>query len=349
MKHMLRLPFILALVLFPAIAVGQSTKAQRDSLRVMVSAMKLAMARVDSSGPSGKAVEARMELAAMLKDKEAVPLLDAAAALSDSLNDAGLEGMARVALSKRLSAMGNHKRANAELLRALELGEEADDANNERQAREAAEWTASHVHERDSLIASHDHALSSASDEIATARQETIEREWMLLGLAVVAAVCIVVLLLVLRRSHRRALRSVNDEVEGFRTRLSEMANAMESLAGKLKEHAPVPVAPASAPPPIAKPEAAALRLPDDPMVSALFRRQAPERLLAFQDARARGDLDKAVRVVHTLKPVLASIDANRFTGLCARLVAPGAAGTAAWNADADALSGLIEALLAQR
>ncbi|MBK7945397.1 MAG: hypothetical protein IPJ85_08855 [Flavobacteriales bacterium] len=139
MKHILRQSLLIALVLFQAIAVGQSTSAQRDSLRVMVRAMKLVISQLDSSGPSEKAVAARMELAAIVKDKEAIPLLDAAAALSDSLNDAVLEGKARVALSKRLSAMGNHKRANAELLRALELGEEVTAANNERQAKEIAD------------------------------------------------------------------------------------------------------------------------------------------------------------------------------------------------------------------
>ncbi|MBL7957125.1 MAG: hypothetical protein JNM49_04130, partial [Flavobacteriales bacterium] len=58
---------------------------------------------------------------------------------------------------------------------------------------------------------------------------------------------------------------------------------------------------------------------------------------------------EKAVRVVHTLKPTLVSIDDERFTALCARLVAPGATGTAAWNSDADALSTAIEVLLGMR
>ena len=346
---MLRLPFILALVLFPAIAVGQSTKAQRDSLRVMVSAMKLAMARVDSSGPSGKAVEARMELAAMLKDKEAVPLLDAAAALSDSLNDAGLEGMARVALSKRLSAMGNHKRANAELLRALELGEEADDANNERQAREAAELMAKHQLVRDSLIAASDEAQVLAQVQVGLAQKEIATREWMLAAMAALAVVIITAMVIVLRRAQRKAMDKLREEVEGFRSRIGDMTAAMEAMQRRLER--PAVVAPPSrdeitpAPPPIAGPDANAY----DPMVLALFRKQAPERLATLKDARLRGDTEKVVRVVHTLKPSLVSLDAARFTVLCARLVAPGYTGSTAWNADADSFTASIEALLGQR
>jgi len=345
---MKRLPLALALVLVQAIAAGQSASAQRDSLKAMVSAMKRAIAQVDSSGPSVKAVEARMELAALVKDKEAISLLDAAAALSDSLNDAGLEGNARLALSKRLSAAGNHKRANAELLRAMELGEEVADANNERQAQEAADWTASQQRERDSLIASHNQSLDSTRAELAAARQEATMREWMLLGLAAAAIISIVVLLIIQRRSQRRAISKLQEEVEGFRARIGEMSTAMEAMRRTLERPAvvtpPPPPEPAPAPPTIAGSDVATL----DPMVVALFRNQAPERLATFKSARLRGDNDKAVRVVHTLKPVLAGIDAERFTNLCARLVAPGAAGTAAWNADADALSGAVEELLAR-
>lgn len=312
----------------------------------MVRAMKLVISQVDSSGPSEKAVAARMELAAIVKDKEAIPLLDAAAALSDSLNDAQLEGQVRVAFSKLLSAMGNHKRANTELLRAMELGEEVAAANNERQAKKTAELMAKNQLERDSLIAVSDEALSLAQQQIGVAQKEIAMREWMLVATAALAVVIIAMLIIVLRRSQRKAIGKLRAEVEDFRSRIAEMTTAMEAMQRKLER--PGVVAPPSptehtpAPPPIAGPDAATY----DPMILALFRKQAPERLATFKDARLRGDMDKAVRVVHTLKPSLVNLDAARFTVLCARLVAPGYTGSTAWNADADAFTASIEALL---
>lgn len=348
MKHMLRLPFALALILLQAIAFGQSSKAERDSLRMMVSAMKLAITQVDSAGPSEKAVAARIELAAIVKDKEAIPLLDAAAALSDSLNDAQLEGQVRVTLSKRLSAMGNHKRANAELLRAMELGEEIAAAKNERQAKEIADLIGSHLQERDSLIAVRDEALSLAQQHIGVAQQDIATREWMLVATAALAVVIIAVLIIVLRRAQRKSIGKLRAEVESFRSRIGEMTTVMEAMQRKLERPAviaPPPTEHTPAPPPIAGPDAATY----DPMVLALFRKQAPERLATFKDARLRGDMEKVVRVVHTLKPSLVSLDAVRFTVLCARLVAPGYIGSTAWNADADAFTASIEALLHQQ
>lgn len=315
----------------------------------MVRAMKVAIAQADSSGPSEKAVAARLELAAVVKDKEAIPLLDAAAALSDSLNDAVLEGKARVALSKRLSAMGNHKRANAELLRALELGEEVTAANNERQAKEMADLNASHLQERDSLIAVRDEALALAQLQIGSAQKEIAMREWMLVSTAALAVVIIIVLIIALRRSQRKAIGKLRAEVEGFRSRIGEMTSAMEAMQRKLDRPAvvvpPAPNEPTPVSSPITGPNAATY----DPMVLALFRKQAPERLATFKDARLRNDMEKAVRVVHTLKPSLVNLDAARFTVLCSRLVAPGYTGSTAWNADADAFTASIEALLGQR
>ncbi|HRD52150.1 MAG TPA: Hpt domain-containing protein [Flavobacteriales bacterium] len=346
---MTRLPFALALVLSQAIAVGQSTSAQRDSLRELVSAMKLALAQVDSSGPLEKAVESRIQLAALVKDKEAIPLLDAAAALSDSLNDARLEGTVRVALSKRLSAMGNYKRANAELLLALELGEAVTAANNERQAKEAADQLARHLIERDSLIAAREGALSLARRQAGLAQKEIATREWMLVATAALAVAIIFALVILLRRAQRKAIGKLRAEVEGFRARIGEMTVTMEALKRKLDRPAVVapslPTAPTPAQPTIAGPDAAT----HDPMVLALFLKQAPERLATFKDARLRGDIEKAVRVVHTLKPSLVSLDAARFTVLCARLVAPGYTGSTAWNSDADTFTAAIEALLGQR
>lgn len=83
------------------------------------------------------------------------------------------------------------------------------------------------------------------------------------------------------------------------------------------------------------------------PVVAALFGKEAPARLATLRDARRRGDAEKAVRVVASLKPQLMGFDAARFGPLIARLKAPGAVANARqWAADLDALEAGVEELL---
>ena len=82
-------------------------------------------------------------------------------------------------------------------------------------------------------------------------------------------------------------------------------------------------------------------------MLLALVRKRSLERMNTLRDARARGDMDKVVRVVHSLKPQLVSIDADRFAGVCARLVATAASeNSAQWNQDLDAFEAGLEQTL---
>lgn len=55
-------------------------------------------------------------------------------------------------------------------------------------------------------------------------------------------------------------------------------------------------------------------------MVLAFFRRQAPERIATLQAARASGDHEKVLRVLHSLRPQLDALDPQGLGVLCARL-----------------------------
>ena len=75
----------------------------------------------------------------------------------------------------------------------------------------------------------------------------------------------------------------------------------------------------------------------EDDMLLALVRRRGEERLLTLRDARIRGDHDKVMRVVHSLKPQLVSLDAPYFSDLCGRLVTTDPnAYPQQWSADLD-------------
>ena len=62
----------------------------------------------------------------------------------------------------------------------------------------------------------------------------------------------------------------------------------------------------------------------DDAVLLSLFRKRMPERLQALKEARSRGDHEKVLRVITSIRPQLVHHDAERFTELCTRLIAAG-------------------------
>lgn len=333
-RLVLTIPLLLALLQ----AVGQSPVSERDSVRLLIADMRSTIARLDSSGPSVESIEARMALANLMKSKGALALLDEAAVSADSLGDMQLGMRARLALSQKLSASGDHKRAHAELLRVIGLRDRIDSTDRVRSAEEEADRMASRLQERDSLIAASERRVADANGSAREAQQGA--DRWMMTSIATSVIALALMVILALRSAQR--MRRLRSDLHALRAEVEALKRPRNTYRTPVVPPPPM-VPPVHSAPPAEPPPP---RLPEDPMVSAMFHRQAPERLAALKDARARGDLDKAVRVVHTLKPTLVSIDGDRFTALCARLVAPGAAGSVAWNTDADALATAIEALL---
>lgn len=339
---MARSALTIPLLLTQLMAAGQSTVHQRDSVRLATNGLRSTIAHLDSSGPSEEAIEARLELAAMLKGKESAKLLEAAALLADSIRNTSLGIASRTALASRLSVLGNHKRAYAEMVRVIELRDQLDRVTDEQRTKEAANTDSAHQAEYDRLR-QRSHSEIQDAQHRASGMQAMAER-WMLtaIGLGTAWLITMVVLIIILHRQRKKT----RADIQALRSEIEELKKPRNTFRAPV---APQPAEVVAPPPALPTGDQRPLRLPDDPMVSGMFLRQAPERLAAFKDARSRGDLEKAVRVVHTLKPTLVSIDDERFTALCARLVAPGAIGTAAWDSDADALSTAIEVLLGTR
>jgi HPt (histidine-containing phosphotransfer) domain-containing protein len=81
-------------------------------------------------------------------------------------------------------------------------------------------------------------------------------------------------------------------------------------------------------------------------MVLGLFQKRAPERLATLREARSAGDVDKVLRVLHTLKPQLVALDPDGVGALCAGLAA---SGTMPAQSDLDRLESAIEQLVVAR
>ena len=171
---------------------------------------------------------------------------------------------------------------------------------------------------------------------VLRAANETRTWMWVCGGALIIGAVSCLSLWLGGRGRHRR----LAGEVKALRARI----DALEQPRNRVREAAPPPPAPII-PVPTERIEEEAPPTVLDPEVLAHVRKRAPERLATFREARARGDWEKAVRVVHTLKPLLTGLDEARFAPLCARLVAEGEAGTSAWQTNADALEAALDGL----
>jgi hypothetical protein len=333
---------IISCFLLHGLGQAQSSVGPTGSLKEELAQHRAAVTKADSSGDATAAIQARIALAAISKPKEAQDLYAQAAALADSLGlvEAGIA--AHEALARTMAARGDHRKAYEE---AMLLAQR-------RAAHQAAEATAGLTRladlqrlaatERDSLSKASEARLRDAEDRVEQAEENA--DSWMWVGLAVlILAITVLAVLLLKNRSlfqrHRKEVAALRAEVAGL----------TERYQNRVRESAlPIPpVAPAVA----VEEKSAVAPIPDsplvvDPMVVAMFRKQAPERLAALHEAQERGDLEKVQRVVRTLKPQLLSLDPG-CEGLVLRLLATDApARTAEWNADLDVFKSRVTALL---
>lgn len=342
---MLRTALLLILLHASTVAMCVNHAAQRDSLRLRVVALKAELLAQDSAGRLAEAISTRLALADLVQRKEAIQYLSVAAALADSIGDPELGIEVRSRTLERLREAGDAKRALEEAMRIIDLERRVATEAGEHQLRALDDLVRVGRQERDSLAAASDAALRDAEGRVNDAREHA--EFWMYLALGTFAIALIAVLLIVLMNG--RALRRQRAEIAGLRADLNAW---VERSQNKVRERiAPVPpvgpIAPVPPPSPTSS-EAPAEVKAEDPMVLAFFRKQAPERLATLRDARARGDHEKVRRVVHSLKPQLASLEPG-LVELCSRIISAEAqAHTERWNKDLDALTSAVERLLAQ-
>lgn len=315
---MLRSTVVACGLLLLGAALAQSHDAARALPRQTRTALLTEIAKIDSAGDEAGSIKARIQAAAQLKGMEAIKLLGEAAAIADSARDLWLEAEARSKLLDRYRAAGDSKRALVQALRIIELERQGQAQSGERAAAETAALISAHWMERDSLIAAHEQALAAERTALGSANKGIAVRDALLGSLGALAAVSIAILLIVLKRGQRKAVGKLRQELAGLHARISEMSAAMEDLQRKLERPvtAAPPPSPASPPLPMAQPGAAV----PDPLVLALFKRQAPERIATLQAARAAGDHEKALRVLHSLRPQLDALDPDGLGVLCADL-----------------------------
>ncbi len=296
--------------------------------------------RADSVGDALVAARTRITLAPMVKPAQARKLYAEAALIADTARLAADEGLrAHQGLMELQRAAGNWRGAFEEARTVIALTEEW----NERQAQIAEELQRIEIEKsvgrQDSLQRALAEQAQLSERSVAAERAVADRWRWTSVLLALVAIVILVGIVLAARRERKRTLT----EQSAVRAELDQIRAA---LATKPVEPT-APVAPPLVVPILAEQPVVPIAEGPDDVVLGMFRAQAPGRLEALRQARANADHAKVVRVVHTLKPQLVHIDAERFTTLCAALTgAEASEQLAQWNADLDRFETEVGALL---
>lgn len=329
-------------------AVGDTTAEMR------MQALARTLATADSIHDIPAAINARLDLAALSRPSQAWRLANEAAALADSSAvPAQLALRAHRSLVDIYTAQGEMTKANrewAQVAQLLEhsLGEQATEAVSlERKAAEHA------FAQRDSLSALLTRERGTMQAEVAA--QATNNERLLIIAGAVAGGLLIILCVLAfvfLRKQGKQGkeLKDLRQEVAWLRLVAKTAAEApvpVVPVAPAATLIAPVVVAP---PPPVIPTVEPVVEAPEDTLLLALVQRRGLERLQTLRDARARGDNDKVVRVVHTMKPQLVSLDAPYFQDLCARLVnSDPQSDPASWAADLDRFETGMARVLGQR
>lgn len=344
---MLRLGLLALLIAVLGLPVAQAAPQRTDTLRARIAAWKAELPGIDANGSPARRIGARIALAELVNAREAIGYLSAAALLADSAGDAVAGIEARAKLMERYRAAGDTRRALAEAVRTLELQRLLAEAERARHAREIGELALAAGQQRDSLRIAHEAELSAIKGALSQARDRGATHEAMLIGAAVLVVALMIAILLMLRRQRAFKARQVAD-LEALHAQLKELATVVEGLSRAVEKPSPSatfaetgPAAEASAT--VSTPEPAL-----DPMVLALFKRQAPERMATLQAARAAGDHEKVLRVLHSLRPQLDALDPAGLGALGARLrgMHPG---DPSWQSGLDALIEGVAALRARQ
>lgn len=345
-QHMCAL--LAALLLFGATsAKGQDSKA--DSSASVQDPVELLNARIvaaDSAQDAVAGATARLELAALVKPYQALHLTQDAATLLDSADvEPELALRAHRELAAMYTGLKSLDKASREWAQVVRLTDElrADAASALEKERFMNAVASGRIDSLTTALQTERASAKNALEVMSADHERRSNMALMAIGGGLVALLLSVLFFFLHIRRLRAELKELRQEAIWLRmvgkkgteptvvaSSFTPVSPVQSELPEVLKPSAP----PAPPPQPVPSPS---FNQEEDAMLLALVRRRGEERLQTLRDARSRGDIDKVLRVVHSLKPQLVSLDAPYFTELCGRLVTsdprvdPGQ-----WSADLD-------------
>lgn len=313
-----------------------STNGQDPAPRVPDQAGTIAdlldsMALSDASGDAAAAIRARLGLSRLVMRGEKLRLLEQASVLADSISDPHLGLQVHTALEEAYWSAGRAEQAREEAFMIRSLIE-----------RSAADSIAALLAERDGLLQAMDMQRDSTSKALEQARQaaevlrsDGQRREDLWKGVAAVLLLLgLLAVIVLLRRTDRIVRKALKDKGSPGPDKARAANDRRETMRpNRVREGPSTPAG----------------QVTDDPeaFLVALYSNKGPERLATLRKARASADHEKVLRVVHSVKPQLVGLDAERFAPLCTRITAEDARmDMTIWNADLDRLERGMQELL---
>ena len=302
---------VLLLITCSHMGFAQSRTSAKDSLNLVVKELRQRLVVADSTGSAALGAELRVSLSREVKPVEAIKLLQQAADTIHQIGPRNSEIAVRSELAEALRKAGKATQAYSELLQVRSLIEAREQEFGERARMDSVTAVARSMALNDSL--SNAMVLADAEQEASnSASKEKLRNwQWATLGIALLWLVSMAFLLYRTGSVQRRSNKAIEELQEKVRALEQRPVNI---LRVPKEESLPLPVVKE-----IPSTEKAGTdRI--DPMILGMFRKQGPERLATLKAARDSGDFEKVVRVVHSLKPQLVAIDAERYTPLCATI-----------------------------
>jgi len=267
----------------------------------------------DSIPMTDAQVDTLQAMAARSKGTAAIHLLQQALVIADSIQDLAREQRALAALATAYERSG---RADDALLATRA----ADFLNDSRMsvvhAQRLQELRTQQETERqqwEATRAMQDKELQTLRDELEQLRHRQQETYGVAGALVIIL---LIVAGLVFTRAGRRKRKGRGQLADGPVTPIAQPRR--NTLRPTEPATDPVQETPATQADPAID--------TDDVVLLSLFRKRMPERLQALKEARSRGDHEKVLRVITSIRPQLLHHDAERFTERCTRLIAAGQA-----------------------
>ncbi|HQV53618.1 MAG: hypothetical protein IPI00_12875 [Flavobacteriales bacterium] len=301
---------ILALVfVFGCIpAFAQNTKATADSLKRVISGSRAAILQADSAQNTEQAMALRIELARIVPSADAIKLLEKAASTASNLTLDEQELEIRTTLVEQYRRSGRTLDALNEMIRIRSLMEALSKGGAEDVEREQLVVRTEHRSTVDSLNAIAIAERTVAERIIAQVEERAIRWQWVAISLGVMWVLTSLFLFYRSGKAQERSKAGIAELRTEIAT-LKSISTVVSREEPKRERAAPVEQKIETVP---------AEQL--DAVLVAMFRKMAPERIAALDEAMVRQDHEKVMRVVQSMRPQMMGMDPERSAPLYAKL-----------------------------
>ena len=318
-------------------AFAQNTKATADSLKRVISGSRAAILHADSTQNTEQAMALRIELARIVPSAEAIKLLEKAASTASYLTLEKEELEIRTTLAEHYRRSGKSLDALNEMIRIRSLMEALSKSGADDVEREQLVIRTEHRSTLDSLNSLAVAERADAEQKIAEIEERAVRWQWAAIGLGVMWVLTSLFLFYRTGKAQERSRTSIAE----LRTELATLKSTSTVVSREEpKQERPAPVE--------QKVEAAPTEQLDAVLV-AMFRKMAPERIAALDEAMVRQDHEKVMRVVQSMRPQMMGMDPELSAPLYAKLKATDAqVDPENWTAIVNDFRSALEKLLAR-